>query len=126
MNRKNRYFGIILILLTGIILSSGCISEKEFSGDELTTIALDEPGVASLINGYEYEILDYGPAQYYAPGESNKQDVYYVRISIDTKQMRPIPYSIFIDKRGIVIQISKEFPTIDPATLEPGIINKSK
>ena len=112
--------------MAGIILSSGCISEKEFSEDELTAIALDEPGVISLINGHEYEILDYGPAQYYAPGESNKQDVYYLRISIETEHMRPIPYSIFIDKRGIVIQISEEFPTIDPATIEPGIINKSK
>ena len=120
------YHHILLFFFVAIILSSGCISEKEFSGDELTTIILDDPEVASLINGYEYEILDYGLAQYYAPGESDKQEVYIVKISIETGQKRPILYSILIDHSGKVIQIVSEFGTIDPSTVDPGIINKSK
>lgn len=103
---------IVVLFIVAIILSSGCLSEKEFSGDELCSIALENHEVIDLINGYQYEIADFGPA------ELNGQDVYYVKLSIDAGQKNPITYSVFIDKTGKVIHISKEFPTIDPGTIE--------
>lgn len=103
---------IILFFTIAIILSSGCISEKEFSSDELAAIALNDTSVTELINGYEYEITDSGLA------ELNGRDIYYIKVIIDTRQKTPIPYSVFIDKSGKVIRISKEFPTIDPDNFE--------
>ncbi|ADN35027.1 hypothetical protein Mpet_0249 [Methanolacinia petrolearia DSM 11571] len=57
--------GILISLLIVIILASGCLSEKEYTGDELTDIALADPGVADILDGYEYAIIDYGPAERY-------------------------------------------------------------
>ena len=104
--------GILILLLIVIILAPGCLSEKEYTGDELIDIALADPGVAEILEGYEYAIIEYGPA------ELNEQDVCYVKISVDKGGKQPVPYLVFINKAGHVIQISEEFPVIDPATIE--------
>lgn len=101
---------LVLSVLT-FILASGCLSEaeKEYTGEELNDIALADPGVVSLTDGREYSIVDNGPA------ELNGENVFYVKLSIDNGGERPIPYSVFINKAGQVILISKEFPAVDPA-----------
>ena len=104
--------GILILLLIVIILAPGCLSEKEYTGDELIDIVLADPGVAEIFDGHEYAIIDYGPAVL------NEQDVYYVKISVDKGGKLPIPYLVFISKTGQVIHISEQFPVIDPATIE--------
>lgn len=106
-----RYQYILIIFFVSAIISSGCISDTEYSDDELVSIALNDPEVKNLIDSYDYKTTDSGRAKL------NGKDSYYVKILIE-KDGKAMPYKVFINQAGSVFFISKEFPSIDPASVE--------
>jgi len=111
--------GLLVVFIAGIILSSGCVFDKEFTDDELISIAANNPEVVSLIGDNDYKIIGSGPVN------MNGVDIYSVKISVTNEQGKKRAYQVFIDKSGYVIMVKNEFGTIDPNTVDIGIKNNS-
>ena len=110
---------LLAFFIAGIILSSGCVFDKEFTDDELISIATNNPEVVSLINNSDYKVTGSGPVK------MNGVDIYSVKISVTNEQGKKRAYQVLIDKSGYVMMVKNEFGTIDSATVVIGIKNNS-